>query len=99
MDGYDLGSLYDGMIDIPDAVSKHFFLDFFCLFPELVEVVDVFLEILIKKFFCIFRHVPEGSLMVWGWLMTDCLTSSSDISSSDFHSSLLLLIKRYITIK
>lgn len=53
--------LNEGMIDVPDAITEYAFLDFFGSVAELLQVVDVLLEILLKELLWIVTSVPLGS--------------------------------------
>jgi hypothetical protein len=37
------------MVDVPDAVAEHLLLHFLRAGPELLQVVDVFLEVLVEE--------------------------------------------------
>ena len=52
------------MIDVPNAVSKHLFLNFLSPVSELDKVVNVFLKVLVEEFLLIGLVIPEGSLIV-----------------------------------
>lgn len=60
------------MVDVPDAITKNLLLDFFGLAAELLEVVDVFLEILLEELLWVGGDVPLGSrssaTLRLGWL-------------------------------
>ena len=45
---YDLGGLDDGVVDVPDAIPKDLLLHLLDLLPELAQVVDVFLIVIVE---------------------------------------------------
>jgi hypothetical protein len=49
------------MVDVPDAIAKYALLDLFGPVAELLQVVDVLLEILLKELLFIGTGVPLGS--------------------------------------
>jgi hypothetical protein len=64
------------MVDVPDAITENLLLDLFGLAAELLQVVDVLLEILLKELFWVVRDVPLGSRSSAA-LRLDWLTGSS----------------------